>query len=258
MLEQRIVELINAGIDGELSSSERRELEAVLDSSPEAVTYRVELLELNNVFHNIPELDPPPALVRNILDQVQLPAKRKFFKLPSPLTGLNPVAGGLAFAAGLVLAVVIYENDSRNVPQQDTVSMVGTMVASDQVNAPGQGNKLLLELDVLSGSVSLNLSENGQALEFNLNSNQAVEIEIDLEKAGLMVVGFAQDDRGDGSFIDTLELLGGTMRVVNQGKHHFVIFVRQSPDSKNHGKDIRIGISQDGQPVYEGTLGSLH
>ena len=256
MLDQRIMELINAGFDGELSSSERMELEAALDSSPEAVTYRVELLELKNVFHNIPELDPPPALVRNILDQVQLPAKRKFFKLPSPLAGLNPVAGGLAFAAGLVLAVVIYENDSRNVPQQDTVSMVGAMVASDQVNAPGQGNMLVLDLDVLSGSVSLNLSENGQALEFDLNSNQAVEIEIDLEKAGLMVVGFAQDDRGDGSFIDTLELLGGTMRVVNQGKHHFVIFVRQTPDSKNHGKDIRIGISQDGQRVYEDTLGS--
>lgn len=251
------MELINAGIDGALSSSERRELEAALDSSPEAVTYRVELLELNNVFHNIPELDPPPALVRNILDQVQLPAKRKFFKLPSPLAGLNPVAGGLAFAAGLVLAVVIYENNSRNVPQQDTVSMVGTMVASDQVYAPGQGNKLLLELDVLSGSVSFNLSENGQALEFNLNSNQAVEIEIDLEKAGLIVVGFAQDDLGNGNFIDTLELLGGTMRVVNQGKHHFVIFVRQTPELKNHGKDIRIGISQDGQRVFAGTLSSL-
>ncbi len=258
MLDQRIVELINAGIDGELSSSERRELEAVLDSSPEAVTYRVELLELNNVFHHIPELDPPPALVRNILDQVQLPAKRKFFKLPSPLTGLNPVAGGLAFAAGLVLAVVIYENDSRNVPQQDTVSMVGTMVASDQLKVTGEEDRLLFDLDGLSGTVTSILGENGQTLEFKLESNKSVEIEIDLEQAGLVVIGFAQDDLGNGNFIETLELLGGTMRMVHQGSHHFVVFLRQLPDSKNHGKDIRIGISQDGQRVYEGTLGSLH
>jgi hypothetical protein len=71
-----------------------------------------------------------------------------------------------------------------------------------------------------------------------------------------MVTGFAQDDRGDGSFIDTLELLGGTMRVVNQGRHRFIVFLRQSPDSKDHGKDLRIGISHDGQRVYENTLGA--
>jgi len=68
MLDQRIIELINAGIDGELGPEEQRELDAVLDSSPEAVTFRLELLQLNNAFSNLPELDPPPALARTILD----------------------------------------------------------------------------------------------------------------------------------------------------------------------------------------------
>lgn len=259
------MELINADIDGELSAQEQKELEVVLNSSPEAVTFRLELLELNNAFRNMPDLDPPPALARNILDQVQLPAKQKPLHFPGFFAGLNPVASGLAFAAGLVVAVVMYETGSRQMTQQDTISMVGTMVASDQVNipvegdtAPGQGDRLMLDLDGLSGTVSLNLSENTQVLEFTLNSNVAIEIEIDLEEAGLMVIGFAQDDRGDGSFIDTLELLGGTMRVVNQGRHHFVVFLRQSSDLKNHGKDIRIGFLQDGQRVYEGTLGYWH
>ncbi len=256
MLDQRIMELINADIDGELGLQEQKELQAVLDSSPEAVTFRRELLELNSAFRNMPELDPPPALARNILDRVQLQARRKPFDLPGFFARYNPVAGGLAFAAGLLVTVVIYETGSRELTQQDTVSMVGAMVASDQIKAPGQGDRLLFDLDGLSGTVALNVSENGQALEFDLDSSQLIEIELDLAKAGLMVIGFAQDDRGDGSFIDSLELLGGTMRVVNQGKHHFVIFLRQSPDSKNHGKDIRIGISQDGQRVYEDTLGS--
>jgi hypothetical protein len=256
MLDQHIIDLINAGIDGELGPEEQRELEAVLDSSPEAVTFRAELLELDNAFSNMPELDPPPDLSRTILDQVQLPARQKLFKLPDFLTDFNPVAGGLAFAAGLLLAVGFYETGSRKLTQQDTVNMVGTMVAGDQVKAPGLGDRLLFDLDGLSGTVSLNVSENGRALEFDLDSSQLIEIELDLEKAGLFVIGFAQDDRGDGSFIDTLELLGGTMRVVNQGKHHFVVFLRQSPDSENHGKDIRIGISHDGQRVYEDTLGA--
>ena len=250
------MELINAGIDGELGPQEQRELEAVLDSSPEAVTFRLELLELNNALCNMPELDPPPTLARDILDQVQLPARHNPFKLPGFLASLNPVASGLAFAAGLLLAVVFYETGSRKVTHQDTVNMVGTMVASDQIKAPGKGNRLLLDLDVLSGTVSLNLSENGQALEFTLDSSKVIEIEIDLDKTGLTVIGFAQDDRGDGSYIDTLELLGGTMRVVNQGRHHFVVFLTQSPDAKIHGKDIRIEFSQGGQQVYEDTLGS--
>jgi hypothetical protein len=256
MLDQRSIELINAGIDGELGPEEQRELKAILESSPEAVTFRVELLELNNAFRNMPELNPPPALARNILDQVKLPARQTLFNLPGFLTGLNPVAGGLAFAAGLLLAVGFYETGSRKVTQQDTVNMVGTMVASDQVISPGQGDRLVLDLDGLSGAFSLNVSENGQVLEFDLDSSQVVEIELDFEKAGLVVSGFAQDDRGDGSYIDTLELLGGTMRVVNQGRHHFVVFLRQMPGSKNQGKDLRIGISRDGEQVYEDTLGA--
>ena len=256
MLDQRSIDLINAGIDGELGPEEQRELKAILESSPEAVTFRVELLELNNAFRNMPELNPPPALARNILDQVKLPARQTLFNLPGFLTGLNPVAGGLAFAAGLLLAVGFYETGSRKVTQQDTVNMVGTMVASDQVMSPGQGDRLVLDLDGLSGAFSLNVSENGQVLEFDLDSSQVVEIELDFEKAGLVVSGFAQDDRGDGSYIDTLELLGGTMRVVNQGRHHFVVFLRQMPGSQNQGKDLRIGISRDGEQVYEDTLGA--
>ena len=256
MLDQRIIELINADIDGELGTEDQGELKAVLKSSPEAAEFRVELLELNNAFRNVQELDPPPALARNILDQVKLPARQTLFKLPGFLTGLNPVAGGLAFAAGLLLAVGFYETGARMVTQQDTVNMVGTMVASDQVVAPGQGDRLLLDLDGLSGAISMNVSENGQVLEFDLDSNQAIEIELDLEKAGFMVTGFAQDDRGDGSFIDTLELLGGTMRVVNQGRHHFVVFLRQAPGLEKQGKNLRIGISRDGEQVYEDTLGA--
>lgn len=263
MLDQSIIELINAGIDGELDPHERQELEAVLESSPEAVTFRLELLGLNNAFHNMPELDPPPDLARNILDQVQLPARQRPSRLPGFLAGLSPVAGGLAFAAGLLVAIGFYETGSRKVTPQDTVNMVGAMVAGDQakvpvqgVRPPGERDSLLLDLEGLSGTVALNVSENGHALEFNLDSSQVIEIEFDLEDAGLMVIGFAQDDRNDGSFIDTLELLGGAMRVVHQGRHHFVVFLKKSPDSKNHGKDLRIRISQDGQQVYEDTLGS--
>lgn len=256
MLEQRITELINADIDGELDPQEQRELKAILASSPEAVTFRLELLELNNAFRNMPELDPPPALARNILDQVQLPARQKPFNFLGYMAGFNPVAGGLAFAAGLLLAVGFYETGSRKVTQQDMINVVGTMVAGDPIKDSGQGGRLLLDLDGLSGTVSLNVHENGQMLEINLDSQQVIEIVIGLEQTGLVVTGFAQDVRGDGSYIDTLELAGGTMRAVSKGRQRFVVFLRPAPGLNQRGKDIRIRISRDGERVYEDTLGA--
>jgi hypothetical protein len=134
--------------------------------------------------------------------------------------------------------------------------MVGTMVDGEQIIAPGQGDRLALEMDGLSGTVALNVNEHGQALEFNLESEVAIEVELDFENTGLMLNGFIQDDLGDGSLIETLELSGGTMRVVNQGKHHFVVFLKQQPGTNVRGKDISIGISHEGERVYENRLES--
>lgn len=135
-------------------------------------------------------------------------------------------------------------------------SMVGTMVGGEQIMAPGQGDRLALEMDGLSGTVALNVNEHGQALEFNLESEVAIEVELDFENAGLMLNGFAQDDLGDGSLIETLELSGGTLRVVSQGKHHFVIFLKQQAGTNVRGNDISIGISREGERAYENRLES--
>jgi hypothetical protein len=256
ILDQQIIDLINADIDGALGPEEKRELESILDSSSEAAGFRDELLQLNKVINDVPELDPPADLTRIILDQVQLPARRRLFQLPAFLTNFNPATAGLAFAAGLLMAVGFYQVASPKVSQHDMFSMVGTMVGDQQIKAPGKGDRLTLAMDGLSGSVALNVNEYGQALEFNLESELAFEIKLDFDNAGLMLNGFAQDDLGDGSLIESLELSGGTMRVVNRGKHHFVVFLKQQPGMNVHGRDIRIGISREGERVYEDPLQS--
>ena len=56
MLEQRVIELINADIDGELGQAEKEELEAILESSAEARVMKVELLKLANLLESTPDL----------------------------------------------------------------------------------------------------------------------------------------------------------------------------------------------------------
>ena len=174
MLDQHIINLINADLDGELGADEARELKSILDSSSEAVSFRDELLQLNNAIAKLPELDPPARLGRTILDQVQLPARRGLFQFPGFLSDFNPATAGLAFAAGLLMAIGFYQIASQKVSQHDMFSMVGTMVGGEQIRAPGKGDRLTLEMDGLSGTVALNVNDYGQALEFNLESKVAI------------------------------------------------------------------------------------
>jgi len=258
MLEQHIIELINADIDGELGLDGRKELSSILESSPEAAVFHKELIELNDMFRNAPVLESPPALAGSILASIQLPVRRGFFDFFQFLGGSKPATAGLAFAAGLLVAVGLYETESsRGASDQDTVKMVGTMVGDGKFKAAGQEIQLSLDLDELNGKVTLFRGESGDMLEFELDSKgEVVEIEIDFEKAGLLVSGFAQHGGAKASLIETLKLSGGNMRLVNQGRHHFVIFLRQQPGTKEPGKDIRIGISRDGERVYESTRDS--
>ena len=83
MLEERTIHLINADIDGELGPGEREDLEAILESSPEARAMRAELLRLSNLLDSVPEQSPPPGLSQQVLNQITPP--------PGGAAGLYPV-----------------------------------------------------------------------------------------------------------------------------------------------------------------------
>ena len=67
MISERTLELINAGIDGELSAEDQQELDAVLESSAEARSMKAELLKLANLMGSLPAQQPPSGLHDQIL-----------------------------------------------------------------------------------------------------------------------------------------------------------------------------------------------
>ena len=244
MLEQRVIELINADIDGELGQAEKEELEAILESSAEARVMKVELLKLANLLESSPDLEPPAELPSQILDKLAPPGRKAAFSLSDLFSSFKPATAGIAFAAGLVLAVGFYELSPGKPGADDTAGMVGTMVMGQPKTPSLLKNDLVYRADGFTGRISLRDRAGMYVLNFDLESEERTEIEVGLEGTGFIFGGFAQPYDGDDEAIDSIAISGGTLRVVNQGRQQFAVFLREnSADQATDIGLISIGFS---------------
>jgi len=253
MLEERTIYLINADLDGELAPDEKTELETILEASAEARAMRAELLRLNNLLDSLPEQSPPPGLSRQLIDTLLPPPGAGGFKLSGFFSSFQPVTAGLAFAAGLLLTVGFYELSPRYQSAGDTANMVGTMVAS-QVDSTGLlKNDLFLKGDGFSGTLSLRETDGIYVLNFDLDSNNETEIEVGLERTGLSFGGFAEVKGDANKVFDTVAISGGTLRVVNQGRQQFAVFLHENgPDQAIDAGSITVDFSSDASDLHKG------
>jgi anti-sigma factor RsiW len=100
MINERITELINTGLDGELGQAEQAELDSVLEASAEAREYLRELEAFSNLLDREEPLELPDGLHREIVESIELPSKSKGFSFGA-IPGF--IRYGMAAAAGLVL-----------------------------------------------------------------------------------------------------------------------------------------------------------
>jgi len=253
MLEQRTLELINAEIDGELLPEERAELEGILASSSDARAMRAELQKLANLMDTMPQQAPPEDLAERILQQVRLPDGRPSFSLAALFSSLQPAPIGLAFAAGLLVTVGVYELSPGHRSDVDPASIVGTMVLDPKLQTASQADSLVISGPGVSGTVSLSSAGKLQVLSFDLESRGDTEIAIPLSEAGLSFGGIARVAASGATADGSYEVSGGTLRVVNQGRQAFSVFLLEA-NTDGAGKEISIGISAGGAAVFSGVL----
>ena len=259
MIDERTIQLLNADIDGELEPSERLELDEILDRSAEARAMRAELLSLNDLLDSLPELEPPVGLVRETLNKITLPGGKSAFSLSRLFTSFQPAATGLAFAAGLLVTVSFYELVPRQGAPLDTGGMVGTMVANPASRPTESRDVLAFEGAGLDGSVTLKVNKKLLMLEFDLDSSEQVEIEVAYAEAGLGFSGIAHvvndvDDRS--AAVETYRISEGVLRVENQGRQVFTVFLPEAIHVKSGSREISINVSTAGARVFSGVLRS--
>lgn len=252
MLDERIAGLIQADVDGELPASDRPELERVLAESEEARRFRDEMLQIARVLSTLPQVEPPPGMTRRIRDMVELPARRRWLAFGGGLSSnwFGPASYGLAVAAGVLIAVGI----AQVVPSgtHDIQNLVGSMVRQDGALPAPAIARLGIEAPGVSGEARLAVLDGTQAIEFDLESKEPFELQIDLVKSGLQFGGIADPEAG----VQVIDFSGGEVRVVNQGRHRFVLFVRPEAGMEAGSGIIGIVISQDGETLFRGRLQS--
>ena len=251
MLEERTLHLINADIDGELTADERDQLDVILESSGEARAMRAELLRLSNLLESLPEQLPPPELSKQILNKLAPQPRAANFSLSGLFASFQPATAGLAFAAGLLMTVGFYELSPNGQSLSETASMVGTMVASQAGSPDLLKNDVLLKGDGFSGTVSLRSNDGVYILNFDLDSEEMTEIEVGLDRTGLSFGGFAETRSDANKVFETVTMSGGTLRVVNQGRQQFAVFLRViSPEQAIDAGLITIDFSREGERLY--------
>ena len=247
-LDERIAELIQLDVDGELDEAGREELQPILAQSETARQFQQEMQRVAGLMNQAPELDPPASLHHRILSSIDLPAKEGLMEWAADW--FRPVSYGLAVAAGVLLAVGIDQLGPED--PADMGNLVGSMVNSSGRLAVEPAGVLTIREQQLQGSINLKPLGEAWAIEFDLQTSREVEVSINLESAGLGFGGVADPD----SRIDLLEVSGGTVRVMNQGSHPFVLFVRGKARQDGRPHEIGISVSQAGQMIYQGTLKS--
>jgi len=228
MINERTMELINADIDGELASADKAELEGILESSAEARAFKAELIKLNNLMSNLPEQTPPADLSNQILGNIRLPSQKSSFSLSGLFAAFQPATAGVAFAAGLLLAIGFYEVSTDRIGSDDPTSMVGSMLASQHDGPALLKNDMILNGDGFFGTISLRESGGIYILNFNLESELITEVEVGLDETGFAFGGFAEVQGETDSILESVTMSGGALRVVNQGHQQFAVFLRES------------------------------
>lgn len=253
MLTERTLHLINAELDGELAPGEQEELDALLQSSAEARAMKAELQKLANLLDAEPERTPPPMLHQRILDRVAGPEPAPRFNMTRLFSSLQPSVG-LAFAAGLIVTVAVYEWVPVNHSSRDTANMVGTMMAGKQDKAPAVLDRLVVSEQGMAGEVRLLGGRELLMLEVEIDSTRAAEIEIGLSEAGVVFGGIALARPDEPAAPESYDVSGGTLRVAGHGRQAFTVFLPFSERDVSGGRSITIGITPESSAAISGTL----
>jgi hypothetical protein len=254
MLDTRSLELINAGIDGELGADERAELDRLLASSADARAMQAALQKLANVLDGMPELAPPDDLMDRVIRRARLPRQRRPLSLTGLLGSFQPLPAGLAFAAGLLLTVSAYEISLGQRGPSDVSSMVGTMVAGSQDERARQGGRLAVSGPGVGGSVLLEDTGHVVVLSFDVDAKQITEFVIAMADAGLDFGGVAREVSAEAGAAEYYEVSGGELRVVNERSHPFNVYLRRTGTGDGRSRSIGIEVLQSGERVFEGSL----
>ena len=245
-IEQKYTDLINADIDGEISASEKAELQAFLDESAEGQALHDDLSSVCAGLDAAQSEEPPPHVRHVIMNSVN----------PTPRPGKSPgflqilfatpaVKYAVTFAAGVILTLSIVDSDQiSNHAFDDVTGLVGTV--SDPVNAALASSISVTEPD-LAGTVSLRSAESMLILDFDLVAKNHIDIEAIYSDPSIWFNGFGQLE-SEGT---TISAETGRIRLGMNGKRRYAVYLHNQGGRET---TVNLRFLADGEVVHEASL----
>jgi hypothetical protein len=245
-IEQKLTDLINADIDGEISDAQKIELQAFLDENAEGRALHDELASLCTTLDGV-EQEEPPTFMRHIIMNSVPPVRATedspgFLQILLATPALKYAA---TFAAGVFLALsIVNSSQLSNQAFDDVTGLVGTV--ADPVRANLEGSIALNEPDI-AGTVSLRSAGSLLILDFDLVSTDHIEIEVAYTDRTIWFNGFAQLESDD----TTVSAETGRVRLGMEGKRRYAVYLHNQG-----GRDTTVSLSfmVDGDVVHQSKL----
>lgn len=243
-IDSKIVELINADVDGEISPADKQELEAALAASPEAQAMHAELSGLGKALNELPDLETPPHLKHAIMASLpaprQEPARESWFRslLAAPALGYVGM-----FVAGALLTLSLVSSDQLSDRAfTDVTGLVGT-ISSDVPEGPDV-QIMRIDRPEVAGRVSMRNSGPLVIVDFDLASSGPVDIVASYSDQTVWFNGFAQLESPGAS----ISAESGRVTMQIDGKRRYALFLH-NPSHRDVA--INLQFKSGGSIVYD-------
>lgn len=243
-IDPKIVELINADIDGEISSGDKQELETLLADSPEAQAMHAELSGLNSTLNELPDLDPPVYLKHTIMASIpRTEAQQRRSNLLHAIIAAPAMRYAAMFAAGSLITLTLISSDQLSDSAfRDVTPLVGT-ISSEVPDGPGIQSTRIDRPEV-AGRVSLRSSGPLLIVDFDLVSSGPVDIVASYADQTVWFNGFAQLESPGAS----ISAQSGRVTMQIEGKRRYALFLHNAGD---RNISINLQFMSQGQIIYD-------
>lgn len=262
MNDEHTFELLSAAADGDLSDSEKQELDRLVSESTEARELQAQLNRLEDIMAAVPDLDPPATLGDDIIQKASLPKPRgkALWSLSDSLPDwLHPIQWsavmryGVSTAFGALLIVALYESQPNYGPSANITEMVGTMAANVEGVNLAVVDRFSFDATGISSIARLELRDGALVLDIRIDTKDFVEVTVDFENTGLEVEALAQTN----SNFESIEFANQILRIKGRGQRRFAVLLRTSDDTPFAGKaEINLEYSSNGNLLQQGSLRS--
>ena len=227
-IDQRVFDLLNGAIDGELSVTGQEDLDKLLTGSDEVRVLNEEMRAVARLLDDLPEIEPPQYLRETIERQIKLPLQNKppvekqgFFGAWLPTHWLRT---GFALAAGAVLTVGVYEMGSEPITPRDATSLVGTVVKSPATDQGELLDSIHVSTNTLNGLVELRNKNGLYSLDVQLDSSGPSEMLANFSSHELTFEGITRKQ----DLEDVVSVTAGSVNVASSGVQRYVLKLRRT------------------------------